>query len=157
MQIYPHGAEEDADSQETDLPEALQQLLPLSLSLESNPRPRPSSASMEGRVHRKAYPTSSELLSAANLPRVEFPKLHAPVFSVPDWAGEHMEGQVRGGFPRISSHPENLADLAAAIASTDNPFARCAFFLFVSPSPQHLLLRQSWAVFPVASSFGIVN
>lgn len=129
MQIYPHGAEEEVDSLEADLPEASQQLLP-----GSNSRPRPSSASMEGRVHSKAYPTRSQLLSGANLSRVEFPKGHAPVFSAPGWAGEHMEGQVRGGFPRVSSHPENLADLAAAAAATDSPFARCVLFLFVCHS-----------------------
>lgn len=130
MQIYPHGAEEEADGLEADLPEASQQLLPPSLSLGANPSSRPSSASMEGRVHSKAYPTSGELMSGAILPRVEFPKLHAPVFSAPDWAGEDMEGQVRGGLPRVSSHPENLANLAAATGYTDDPFARCAFVLF---------------------------
>ena len=130
----PHGAEEEVGGLEEDQPEASQQLLTSSSSLRSSSRPQSSSALKEGRVHSKAYPTSSQLLSTASLPRVEFPKLHVPVFSAPDRAGEHMEGQVRGGFPRVSSHPENLADLAAAAAATDVPFARCAFFLFVCHS-----------------------
>lgn len=81
-------------------------------------------------MHSKAYPTTSQLRSGAKLPRVEFPKVHAAVFSAPDWAGEKMEGQMRGGFPRVSSHPENLADLAAVAAAIDTPFTRCAFFYF---------------------------
>lgn len=131
MQIYPHGSEEELDTLEADFPETSPQLVPPSLTLESNPKTH-SSGSNEGRVHSKAYPTSSQLRSGAKLPRVEFPKVHAAVFSAPDWAGEKMEGQVRGGFPRVSSHPENLADLAAATAAVDTPFARCAFSFFVA-------------------------
>ena len=127
IQIYPHGSDEEVEVLEADLPEVSNQLLPPSPSLGSNPGKHSSSASKEGRVHSKAYPTSSLLLSVASLPRVEFPKMHAPVFSAPDWADEHMEGQVRGGFPRVSSHPENLAGLAAATAAIDTPFSRCAF------------------------------
>lgn len=129
LQIYPHGSDEEADSPKADLPETPRerhQILPASLSQELNPRPHASAALHEGRVHSGAYPTSSQLLSEASLPRVEFPKLHAAVTSAPDWGEEHMEGQVRGGFPRVSSHPENLAGLAAVATMMESPFSRCA-------------------------------
>ncbi|KAL3130731.1 hypothetical protein ABBQ38_000078 [Trebouxia sp. C0009 RCD-2024] len=125
--IYPHGSDEEADSPKADLPETPRerhQILPASLSQELNPRPHASAALHEGRVHSGAYPTSSQLLSEASLPRVEFPKLHAAVTSAPDWGEEHMEGQVRGGFPRVSSHPENLAGLAAVATMMESPFSR---------------------------------
>lgn len=134
LQIYPHGSDEESDTLEADFPETSPQLLPPSLTLESDPRLHSSVDLKEGRVHSKAYPTSSQLRSGAKLPRVEFPKVHAAVFSAPDWAGEKMEGQMRGGFPRVSSHPENLADLAAAASAKDTPFARCGSAMLLHAS-----------------------
>lgn len=128
LQIYPHGSD-DLDTLEADVTETPFSLLPPSLSQASSSpmsKSQPSSASNEGRVHSKAYPTSSELLSGS-LPRVEFPKSHAPVTSAPEWALHNLEGQIRGGLPRPLSHPENLADLAAAASpAAETPFARSA-------------------------------
>ena len=128
LQIYPQGSG-DSDASEADVTEASLSILPPSLSKaasSSMPKSQASSALHEGRVHSKAYPTSSELLSG-NWPRIEFPKSHAPVFSAPEWAVQSLEGQIRGGFPRVASHPENLADLAATAApAAETHFARSA-------------------------------
>ena len=81
----------------------------------------------EGRVHSKVYPTPTQLLSSANLPRVRFPRSHAPVTSAPLWDVDNMEAQIRGGLPKVLSHPDNLSDLASIAAVPEpstSPFAR---------------------------------
>ena len=84
-------------------------------------------AESEGRVHSKVYPTTTQLLSKAKLPRVQFPRTYAPVTSAPLWDVDNMESQIRGGLPRVLSHPDNLSDLASIGALPEpitSPFAR---------------------------------
>lgn len=159
MQIYPHGSGDldgleaeagDADALEAEVahtePQALSQSLGRTKSLD--PRSYMLRGDSEGRVHHKAYPTSAQLLSEADLQRVKFPRHHAPVTSAPVWCVETMEGQIRGGIPKVSSHPEGLSDLAsmqAAAGPMASPFARyCSYHVAQSASYVCLACRTFW-------------
>ncbi len=132
LQIYPHGCEDELD---WDTPEAkAAQLEPQTLTSQTlgrakslDPKAYLLAAGSEGRVHSKVYPTTTQLLSKAKLPRVQFPRSHAPVTSAPLWDVDNMEAQIRGGLPKVLSHPDNLSDLASIGAVPEpitSPFAR---------------------------------
>ena len=138
MQIYPQGSGDsdgleaeagDADALEAEVahtePQALSRSLGRTKSLD--PRSYMLRGDSEGRVHYKQYPTSAQLLSKADLQRVKFPRHNVPVTSAPVWCDETIEGQIRGGIPKVSSHPEGLSDLASMQAAAEpmaSPFAR---------------------------------
>ncbi|KAA6418503.1 MAG: DNA-binding phosphatase 1 [Trebouxia sp. A1-2] len=122
--IYPHGCEDELDLDTLEVEPArrepqtlVSQTLGRAKSLD--PKSYMLTAESEGRVHSKVYPTTTQLLSKAKLPRVQFPRTHAPVTSVPLWDADSMEAQVRGGLPRVLSHPENLSDLASIDAAPE--------------------------------------
>ena len=127
LQIYPHGSG-DLNALDLDHFEIVPQTytrvpnrdFPMSLDTTSNMLTEEA----EGRIHSKAYPVSGSLLSRSPLARVQFPRVHAPVTSAPvDLVG----GRVRGGLPKVSSHPENLghlSEMAAANGAIASPFAR---------------------------------
>ena len=127
LQIYPQGSgDSDALEAEPDQlePPTLSRSLGRAKSLD--PKTYMLTAESEGRVHSKAYPTSSQLQAGSNLSRFKFPKIHAPVTSAPVWVVEDLEGQIHGGLPKAASHPDNLADLAniGATDAVSSPFAR---------------------------------
>jgi hypothetical protein len=132
VQIYPHGSGDESDL-DTLVAEAAQleretltsRTLGRAKSLD--PKAYLVAAGSEGRVHGKVYPTTTQLLSKANLPRVQFPRSYAPVTSAPLWDVDNMEAQIRGGMPKVLSHPDNLSDLASIAAVPEpitSPFAR---------------------------------
>ena len=127
LQIYPHGSG-DLNALDFDHPEIVPQThtrvpnrdFPMYLGPTSNML----TEGAEGRIHSKAYPVSGSLLSRSPLARVQFPRVHAPVTSAPV---DPVEGRVRGGLPKVSSHPENLehlSEMAAANGAIASPFAR---------------------------------
>ncbi|DBA83614.1 hypothetical protein WJX77_004133 [Trebouxia sp. C0004] len=130
--IYPHGCEDESDLETLVVGNA--QLEPHTLTSRRlgrakslNPKAYKPAAESQGRVHSKVYPTTTQLLSKAKLPRVQFPRTYAPVTSAPLWDVDNMEAQIRGGLPKVLSHPDNLADLASVAALPEaitSPFAR---------------------------------
>ena len=130
LQIYPHGSG-DLNALDLDHPEIVPQIhtrvpnrnFPMSL----DPTSYVLTEEAEGRIHSKAYPVSGSLLSRSPLARVQFPRVHAPVTSAPAWPVDPVEGRIRGGLPKVSSHPENLghlSEMAAANGAIASPFAR---------------------------------
>lgn len=132
LQIYPHGCEDELDL-DTLVAQAAQ-VEPQTLTSRTlgrakslDPKSYMLAAESEGRVHNKVYPTSTQLLSKAKLPRVQFPRAHAPVTSAPLWDVDNMEAQIRGGLPKVLSHTDNSSDLASIGAVPEpitTPFAR---------------------------------
>lgn len=130
--IYPHGCEDELhlDTPEAEAAQLEPQTLPsrvLGRAKSLDPRAHLLAAGPEGRVHSKVYPTTTQLLSTAKLPRVQFPRSHAPVTSAPLWDVDNMEARVRAGLPKVLSHPDNLSDLASIAGVPEpitSPFAR---------------------------------
>lgn len=128
--IYPHGCEDESDLNAEEMEAAhlepkSRQTMGRAKSLD--PKTYMLAVASEGRVHNKVYPTTTQLLSKAKLPRVQFPRTYAPVTSAPLWDVDNMEAQIRGGLPKVLSHPENLSDLANIGAMPEpitSPFAR---------------------------------